>query len=55
MAQKKQRNRFASFARPVVVDSAQRYVGMYRGKPAIGRAYAGHLIEKGVRYFQPQG
>ncbi|WSA78840.1 levansucrase [Streptomyces sp. NBC_01799] len=53
-AEEKQRNRFACFARPVVVDSAQGYVGMYRGKPVFGRIYAGHLIEKGVRYFQPQ-
>ncbi|MEU8487230.1 levansucrase [Streptomyces sp. NPDC048641] len=50
-AEQQQRNRFASFARPVVVDSAQRYVGFYRGKPAIGRVYASHLIDKGNRYF----
>ncbi|RVU22397.1 levansucrase [Streptomyces antnestii] len=50
-AEQQQRNRFACFARPVVVDSAQRYVGLYRGKPAIGRVYANHLIDKGDRYF----
>jgi len=50
-AEQQQRNRFACFARPVVVDSAQRYVGFYRGKPAIGRVYASHLIDKGNRYF----
>ncbi|MFI6727900.1 hypothetical protein NRF20_16705 [Streptomyces sp. R-74717] len=38
-----------------VVDSTQGYVGVYRGKPALGRAYASHLVEKGARYFQPQG
>ncbi|MEU2839173.1 levansucrase [Streptomyces sp. NPDC007076] len=54
-AEEKQRNQFACFARPVVVDSACGYVGMYRGKPALGRAYASHLIEKGARYFSPQG
>ncbi|WP_327369635.1 levansucrase [Streptomyces sp. NBC_01217] len=54
-AQEKQRNQSACFARPVVVDSAQAHVGMYRGKPALGRAYASHLIEKGDRYFQPLG
>ncbi|MFJ7195087.1 MULTISPECIES: levansucrase [unclassified Streptomyces] len=54
-AQEKQRNQFACFARPVVVDSARGHVGMYRGKPALGRAYASHLIEKGARYFDPQG
>lgn len=50
-AEQQQRNRFACFARPVVVDSAQRYVGFYRGKPALGRVYASHLIDKGNRYF----
>ncbi|MGW6402968.1 hypothetical protein [Streptomyces sp. NPDC055134] len=50
-AEQQRRNRFACFARPVVVDSAQRYVGFYRGKPAIGRVYASHLIDKGNRYF----
>ncbi|MFF9346199.1 levansucrase [Streptomyces sp. NPDC014734] len=54
-AEEKQRNQFACFARPVVVDSARGHVGMYRGKPAVGRAYAAHLIEKGGRYFSPLG
>ncbi|MFF4789659.1 levansucrase [Streptomyces sp. NPDC001276] len=50
-AEEQQRNEFACMARPVVVDSGQRYVGMYRGKPFFGRAYASHFIEKGTRYF----
>jgi hypothetical protein len=50
-AEAQQRNKFACMARPVVVDSTHQYVGMYRGKPAIGRVYASHLIEKGTRYF----
>ncbi|MGC5361121.1 levansucrase [Streptomyces sp. DT24] len=50
-AEEKQRNQFACFARPVVIDTTHRYVGFYRGKPALGRAYASHLIEKGTRYF----
>ncbi|MFD1661945.1 levansucrase [Streptomyces caeni] len=50
-AEAQQRNRFACMARPVVVDSRQRYVGMYRGKPAIGRVYASHFVEKSTRYF----
>lgn len=50
-AESQQRNRFACMARPVVVDSTHQYVGMYRGKPAIGRVYASHFIEKGTRYF----
>lgn len=50
-AEARQRNKFACMARPVVVDTTHQYVGMYRGKPVIGRGYASHLIEKGTRYF----
>ncbi|MFC5032348.1 levansucrase [Streptomyces sp. SID13666] len=50
-AEEKQRNQFACFARPVVVDTARHYVGLFRGKPALGWIYSSHLIEKGDRYF----
>lgn len=50
-AEDKQRNQFACFARPVVVDTARHYVGFFRGKPALGRVYASHLINKGTAYF----
>ncbi|MFI5753849.1 levansucrase [Streptomyces sp. NPDC051569] len=50
-AEEKQRNQFACFARPVVVDATRRHVGLYGGKPTLGRAYASHLIQKGERYF----
>ncbi|MDI9883207.1 levansucrase [Streptomyces sp. HNM0645] len=51
-AQEQQRNRFACFARPVVVDMSQGHVGFYRGTPALGRVYASHMVDKGTRYFQ---
>ncbi|MCZ4124807.1 levansucrase [Streptomyces sp. H39-S7] len=50
-AEEKQRNQFACFARPVVVDTARHYVGLFRGKPVLGRIYASHLTGKGQRYF----
>ncbi|QUW81734.1 levansucrase [Streptomyces mirabilis] len=50
-AEERQRVRFACMTRPVVVDSSRPYVGMYRGKPALGRIYATYFIEKGSRYF----
>lgn len=50
-AQAQQRNKFACMARPVVVDSSQQYVGMYLGRPTLGRIYASHFIAKGTRYF----
>ncbi|MET7603984.1 levansucrase [Streptomyces avermitilis] len=53
-AEEQQRLKFACMTRPVVVDSARRYVAMYRGKPALGRVYASHFIEKGSRYFYGQ-
>lgn len=54
-AKERQRNQFACFARPVVVDAARRYVGLYEGRPTLGRAYASHLIDKGTRYFHAPG
>ncbi|MEV7340820.1 levansucrase [Streptomyces sp. NPDC093544] len=53
-AEEQQRVKFSSMARPVVVDNARQYVGMYRGKPALGRVYANYFIEKGSRYFYGQ-
>lgn len=50
-AQEQQRNRFACFARPVVVDVSQGHVGYYQGVPVVGRVYASHMIEKAARYF----
>jgi hypothetical protein len=50
-AEAQQRLKFACMARPVVVDSRHRYVGMYRDKPVLGGVYASHFIEKGTRYF----
>ncbi|CAJ61114.1 MULTISPECIES: hypothetical protein [Frankia] len=51
----RQRVRFACMARPVVADAAQRRVGFYRGRPAIGRLYASYLITRGERYFGSPG
>ncbi|MEU1531445.1 levansucrase [Streptomyces fagopyri] len=50
-AEERQRVKFACMTRPVVVDSTRSYVGMYRGRPVLGRVYASHFIEKGSRYF----
>ncbi|MET7699883.1 levansucrase [Streptomyces sp. NPDC005485] len=50
-AEAQQRIKFACMTRPVVVDSTQQYVGMYRGKPALGRVYASYFIQKGSQYF----
>ncbi|MFD5078382.1 levansucrase [Streptomyces sp. NPDC058371] len=50
-AEEQQRLKFACMTRPVVVDSGRQYVGMYRGKPALGRVYASHFVEKGTAYF----
>ncbi|MFG2945514.1 levansucrase [Streptomyces adustus] len=50
-AEAQQRVRFACMTRPVVVDSSRRYVGMYRGKPVLGRVYASYFNEKGALYF----
>ncbi|WP_411083074.1 levansucrase [Streptomyces sp. cmx-18-6] len=51
-AEEKQRNRFAYFARPVVVDTTHRYVGFYSGTPMVGAAYASHLVDKANLYFR---
>ncbi|MPY36168.1 levansucrase [Streptomyces adustus] len=53
-AEAQQRVRFACMTRPVVVDSSRRYVGMYRGKPVLGRVYASYFNEKGALYFHGQ-
>ncbi|MET7940447.1 levansucrase [Streptomyces sp. NPDC005302] len=53
-AEAQQRIKFACMTRPVVVDSSRQYVGMYRGKPTLGRVYASYFIEKGTRYFHAQ-
>ncbi|MER5381443.1 levansucrase [Streptomyces sp. NPDC006465] len=53
-AEAQQRVKFACMTRPVVVDSSRQYVGMYRGKPVLGRVYASYFNEKGSRYFYGQ-
>ncbi|WP_189784102.1 levansucrase [Streptomyces capitiformicae] len=50
-AEAEARNEWAIMARPVVVDSARRYVGTYRRRGFIGAAYASHLIKKSRLYF----
>ncbi|RDG39095.1 levansucrase [Streptomyces corynorhini] len=54
-ARERQRNEFACFARPVVVDSSKGEVAVFRGKPLIGRGYAGHLTRKGDAYLGQRG
>jgi hypothetical protein len=46
-----QRVRFACIARPTVVDTASGTVAAYRGNPALGLLYAGHLRRKSQLYF----
>ncbi|MFE2533364.1 levansucrase [Streptomyces sp. NPDC059371] len=53
-AEAQQRVKFACMTRPVVVDSSRQYVGMYRGKPVLGRVYASYFNEKSSRYFYGQ-
>ena len=53
-AEAQQRVKFACMTRPVVVDSSRQYVGMYRGKPVLGRVYASYFNEKAARYFYGQ-
>ncbi|MFF3610278.1 levansucrase [Streptomyces sp. NPDC002580] len=50
-AEEQQRVKFACMTRPVVVDSSRQYVGMYRGKPVLGRVYASYFNEKAALYF----
>jgi hypothetical protein len=50
-AEAEQRNKWACMARPVVVDSAQQYVGTYRGTPAIGLVYSSYFERKAAQYF----
>ncbi len=47
----RQRVRFAAMARPVVVDTHRRVRACYRGTPALGAVYAGHLRRKLDAYF----
>jgi hypothetical protein len=53
-AEEQQRVKFACMTRPVVVDSSRQYVGMYRGKPVLGRVYASYFNQKGSQYFYGQ-
>ncbi|GGX76486.1 levansucrase [Streptomyces fructofermentans] len=53
-AESQQRVKFACMTRPVVVDSSRQYVGMFRGKPLLGRVYASYFNEKAARYFYGQ-
>lgn len=50
-AQKKQLARFASMARPVVVDVTAGTVGCFRRTAALGFVYSGHLRRKLDLYF----
>jgi hypothetical protein len=50
-----QRTRFACMGRPTVVDTAQRTVSAYRGRPVVGMAYTSYLRKKNTLYFpEPQ-
>jgi hypothetical protein len=46
-----QRTRFACVGRPTVVDTAQRTVSAYRGRPVVGLVYASYLRKKNTQYF----
>jgi hypothetical protein len=46
-----QRVEFSCMTRPVVVDAATGRAAWFQGKVYLGRAYAGHLVERGHRYF----
>ncbi|HEX4792094.1 MAG TPA: hypothetical protein VH372_26745 [Actinospica sp.] len=50
-AAKWQKTRFAVMGRPTVVDTANRAVGAYRGRPLLGLMYAGYLRQKSELYF----
>ncbi|MFF6780254.1 levansucrase [Streptomyces sp. NPDC012510] len=50
-AEAQQRQKWAGMSRPVVVDTAQQYVGTYRGTPVIGLAFSSYLEQKAHRYF----
>ena len=55
LAQKKQLVRFASVARPVVVDVTAGTVGCFRRTAALGFVYSGHLRRKLDLYFPDPG
>lgn len=46
-----QRTRFASFARPVVVDTTARSISAFTGRVTVGGIYNSHLIGKLRTYF----
>ena len=46
-----QRTRFACLGRPTVVDTGQRTVSAYRGRPFAGLVYAPYLRQKSTQYF----
>jgi hypothetical protein len=52
-ADEQQRVRFATMARPTVVDLSRNYVAAFRGSAMLGRIYAGHLCTKLKLYFPP--
>ena len=47
----RQRVEFSCMTRPVVVDAATGHAEWFQGKVYLGRAYAGHLVQRGRRYF----
>ena len=50
-ARKEQQVTFGCMARPVVVTPDDGRATWFQGKPALGRFYHSHFIEKGRRYF----
>lgn len=46
-----QRLRFATFARPVVVDTTARSIAAFTGRVTVGGSYNTHLIDKLRSYF----
>lgn len=50
-ASAEQRLRFATFARPVVVDTTARDISAFTGRVALGGIYNSHLIGKLQTYF----
>lgn len=50
-----QRTRFASFARPVVVDTTARTISAFTGRVTVGGVYNSHLIGKLQTYFPGVG
>jgi hypothetical protein len=50
-AKRKQRNRFACMARPVVVDPTTATPSYYKGRTMVGAIYQGYLLRKLRTYF----